>query len=171
MHTVTLSEADYQLAVRNGIEREQTWKHAKQSSMPVIFGPEEHLIQNIKSTAAEIAVARFLDADWIGEKYDGPLGADVAPNIEVRTRPAGKPLWIKDREVTPGNYRKRPTTPLVQTWMTDDPKTYTIVGFIQLDYGWSCSKPWRRDGKLWGWEVAVDDLWPIERLRKALHDS
>ena len=168
MVTVTLNDDDYQLAVRIGSQRHKTMNGTSQPSMPIIFEPAEHLIQNIRSTAAEIAVARYLDTQWLGEQYGGPLGYDVFPNIEVRTRNVGKGLYIKDREVQPGKYRKKPADRFVLVWQTDNFQQFQLPGFIQLDYGWSRAEPWRKDGKLWGWQVNINDLWPIEKLKQTI---
>lgn len=169
MIRVTISDLDYERAVETGKERHRTLSLSKQSSMPVIFSPEEHLIQNIRSTAAEIAVARHLGREWLGADYGGPLGYDVAPNIEVRTRPNGKGLYIKDRELQPGRWQKKPGDLFILVWQNDaDFKTFDIIGGMQLDYAWRQAEPWRRDGKLWGWQVDHRDLWSIETIMKRL---
>lgn len=171
MVTVTITDADYELAIKSGTVRHETLSRSKQSSMPVIFAPEEHLIQNIRSTAAEIAVARYLNREWLGAQYGGPLGYDVAPNIEVRTRPQGKGLYIKDREIQPGRWQKKPGDLFILVWQNDDDfKRFDIIGGLQLDYAWRASDPWRKDGKLWGWQVPHDHLWRIEKIKERFSD-
>lgn len=171
MVAVTISDADYQLAVASGRERHSVMKHLPQQSLAVVYDDDEHLIQNIRSAAAEIAVARHLKSEWLGAHYGGATGYDVAPNIEVRTTRPGRPLFIKDREVQPGRYQKKPADNFVLVYQHDDDfNTYELVGFIRLDYGWQIADRYTKNGRILGWTIDPIKLWKMERLEKAVDD-
>jgi hypothetical protein len=169
---VELNTFDFALAILQGEKHEALYRPmrsrgAKQPSFVSTWTDDDKLKAQIGAAAAEIAVARYLNAEWIADQYNGRHGFDVAPNIEVRYSITKIGLWIKEREVMPGPYRKPPSSRYVLTYPTDKPNVISIIGFINLDYGLSNSRRYRKNG-VTGWVVDPNDLWPIERLKKVL---
>lgn len=169
MVTVTISEKQFERARALGLDKTRQLNGRPEPSMVNAEPTRGRLVNNVLTIVAEMAVAVYLERDWIGDTYTGPAGYDVEPNIEVRTTDPQLGLYIKHREVTPGDYQKTPSTNYVLTWFTNNNRTIQLVGFMRLDYALSASRPHRNNGQTMGYIVNYDALWPIEKLYAALN--
>lgn len=161
MVTVTLSRAERDRADLEAEERyNRTVGIGNEPSMIHKRTPsEQHLIWR-RSCAAELAVAKYLDAEWI-TGYGGPASFDVAPCIEVRSTTPGGNLYIKGRELDPGRYEKPPYTRYFLAWIGDDLGTVTLAGWTQLVEAMDYLEPHYYRGEINGYWVHRDHLWPV----------
>jgi hypothetical protein len=160
---VELGSEDCELAVRRAIDAEHDWKNSAQPSMSNKLTGDEHLLSNISSYAAEIAVARCLDRAW-NTDYTGRNGYDIYPNIEVRSTTPGRNLFIKDREVQPGEYRKHPDSIYVLTYILSMFEI-EIVGYTLLSEGLFKAREFNKNG-VRGWIIDTHDLVTVGLLNK-----
>ena len=169
MVTVTLNETDFEQARLAAIQKTHNLVGRRQPSMINDQPKNGFLLTYLATIVAEMGVAQYLNRRWIGDKYNGPAGFDVEPNIEVRTTEPKLGLYIKHREVNKTAHEKPPSANYVLTWFTENNRTVHLVGFMRLDYALSASKPHKHNGQTMGYIVDYDDLWPIERLYDTLN--
>lgn len=168
MPEVTLNDADFDMAIQVGLQRETVWQNAKEPSLAIKFDRDRHLAANIQATAAEIAVARYLNREWLGATYTGPQGCDVDPNIEVRLTERGRGLFIKNREITNTDWQKPPSTVYVLTYETEQVDTFNLAGWITLGDALEHARRYEHN-KVIGWICPPTMLRPVEELYGALN--
>lgn len=166
MPSIQLNSDDIDLARQVGLERESTWQQSQQPSLAIVYDSVRHLEANIIATQAEIAVARYLNREWLGQTYTGPQGCDVAPNIEVRLTNVGRGLYIKNREVTNTLWEKKPSTIYTLVYETDEIGRFDLAGWITLNDGLRYAERYQ-SGNVIGWIVPITRLHSMELLRDA----
>lgn len=163
---VTLTDDDMNRAIDVGYRRELDWRQSLQPSFAIHYRPVDHLMSNISSAASELAVANFLGLPWAGEEYGGPAGCDVGDNIEVRQtaiRSDSYGLYVKNREVFPGPYQKKPSTIYVLAYQNAAPDYWDLVGWAELDYVMKWARKHEKNG-VTGWILPAGHLKPMTDL-------
>lgn len=163
MTVIRLTDAQYATVVQHAKTRLcETYGRGSEPSMAHKRNQAQQLDIWIRSIAGEIAVAQYLDAEWIGDTYNGPAGFDIKPNIEVRTTTPGRNLYIKGRELDPGRYEKPPHTRYFLTWVPNaDRQVIKLVGWLPLYEALEHMTPHHANGQLYGYTVAHEHLWPV----------
>lgn len=159
MVTIKLKPDDLEYVYRVAHEVAQRRQNHPENAMAHKRTYAENLAYNQRAYAAELAVAIYTDGVWFSH-YGGPGGFDVSPYIEVRNTTPGRNLYIKAREFEPGDYEKPPYTRYFLTYSDDDPGTVKIVGWLPLYEALEHLRPHEHNGRLYGYTVAADLLWP-----------
>jgi hypothetical protein len=159
MTTVTLSRAEVTYAAMAGVLRQVS---AIQHKRPAAYGAasENRWSIGIEGTAAEMAVAKYLDTYWEPLAPDGDLTrlhADVGHHVQVRStlREDGS-LILHERDADDQIFY------LVICRAPD----YDIVGWIPGGEG---KRPewWREDVRHPAWFVPQTELYPCENGNEA----